>query len=543
MIVNYGSPISVHFCENTLGEDTVQDMVCFLGRPRARRHSGNTPLLIPFEVNDSFFALCQILASSGAGRGRLASVLLSLRLQVAVLVALLTLFFPVHTTYAADDTGPVYEEQESTHKNFFNTGISFFDDAKMGGGLYYFQRKRQRFNMQKNDWKNNLDHATIQGAINFDSGYLDDVVGFDVGAFFSDDIRHKAAVDHEMNFVPWGNPWNPDWSKTDTVDGWSLYKANLKLKLGPAWGRAGYLQPTGPSTLGVNWSIMPGTYQGAEAGAKFGGLEFSGIVVNGYKAPWFKEIFKFKRGDGSTKVDYLWSMGARYTFDNGFKIEAAYGESEGYMKNWHGKAEYPFELGPGKLNLKYHYYAMADTDDDGGPNDHFDGLAQQHYLGAFYDADMWHFRADFTYTRAPMNNPGQLGYFAYRLTVPNGSSKGNYEVWWNARSDWDHDGEKAAFVGISRDLDDLLPLEGFNIGIGYAFGFDGQTYGHAQHLKEQAWTADASYTHKKSGPLEGAFVRFHFTAYYNETDLPDWEGYKNAFQNEKDYILMVGIPF
>lgn len=47
---------------------------------------------------------------------------------------------------------------------------------------------------------------------------------------------------------------------------------------------------------------MPGTYQGAEAGASFdygdaGALSFSYMWTNRYKAPWHTEMDKFYQAD------------------------------------------------------------------------------------------------------------------------------------------------------------------------------------------------------------------------------------------------------
>ena len=63
------------------------------------------------------------------------------------------------------------------------------------------------------------------------------------------------------------------------------YKAAAKFKYGPVWARAGYIQPTGQTLLAPHWSFMPGTYQGAEAGANFdygdaGALSFSYMSVS-----------------------------------------------------------------------------------------------------------------------------------------------------------------------------------------------------------------------------------------------------------------------
>lgn len=60
--------------------------------------------------------------------------------------------------------------------------------------------------------------------------------------------------------------------------------------------------------------------------------------------------------------------------------------------------------------------------------------------------------------------------------------------------------------------------------------------------KEWAFTFDLNYV-KPDGPLEGAFVKLHYTEYRNGTAQPSWGTYRNAFQSERDLKLLIGIPF
>ena len=120
---------------------------------------------------------------------------------------------------------------------------------------------------------------------------------------------NKGAVDHEMGFEPWGDPWHPDWSKRRTDDGVSVYKAALKAKAGPAWPRRDGSSPRGRGVLGVNWSIMPGTYRGVNAGADFGRLSLAAAWADEYKSPWFVNMNRFRKNDGETSVPWLWSAG------------------------------------------------------------------------------------------------------------------------------------------------------------------------------------------------------------------------------------------
>ncbi len=442
---------------------------------------------------------------------------------------------------AADDTDPPLKDAQESKKRSFSTGTAFFDDAAANANLFYFQRYRARYALGGERYRTNLDHATAEAGAEFISGFIGGVAGLDFGAFGAVDFYNHGAPDHEMNFVPWRDPWHPKWDRTDNLDGASIYKANLKFKAGPVWGRAGYFQPSGPSTLGVNWSLYPGTYLGGEIGADFGPLSMSAVYASQYKAPWYSDTFRFKQNDGETDVDYLWSAGARYAFPQGLILEAAYGESQDYLKNAHLKGRYKTGLGEGSLEFGYQLYLMWDSDNSGSVNDNFDGTAYQHYLFGVYSLQNWTLRLEGTYTLAPQDNPNQLGYFAYRLTVPNGSSKGAYEAWWDARSDWNHDREKAVFLGVSRNLDDIF-IKGFTLGAGYALGWDGKAYGYSERLREDAWTFDLKYT-VREGFLKNAWAQLHFTIYHNYTSLPSWVGFKNAFQDERDLKFLVGIPF
>lgn len=447
---------------------------------------------------------------------------------------------------ADDDTASATEGAEESKEQSFSTGTDFFDDAALSGGLYYFQRDRRRFDPARGRYTNNLNHATIQANADFVSGFTGGILGVDFAVFGSHDIKNTGSVDHEMNFFPWNDPWHPNWDKNRTEDGLSIYKAHLKAKAGPFWGRAGYFQPAGPGVLGVNWSVMPGTYRGVNAGADFGGLSLAFAWADAYKSPWFKTMNSFRKNDGEKNVPWLWSSGIRYTFSSGLMLEAAYGESKGHLWNGDFKITHSLSLGPdaaGTLRLGYQLYLMGDNDDSGeSPNDNFAGAASQHYAFMHYETGPWLLKLEGTYTRAPFTNEHQVGYFAYRLTDRSGSSKGAYDIWWDARSDWNAHNEKAVFVSGQRFLDDILPLPGFYVGAGAALGWDGEAYGVSEHFKEWAFNLDLGYV-KPDGPMKGAFVKLHYTEYRNGTDKPSWTPYKNGFQSEHDIKIFAGIPF
>ncbi|MDR1710080.1 MAG: OprD family outer membrane porin, partial [Candidatus Accumulibacter sp.] len=414
-------------------------------------------------------------------------------------------------------------------------------ETKITGALMYFQRDRERYDIVAGRYRDNLKHSTLQTQIDISTPYfLGGAAGIELGVFGTKDLANPAgAPDHEISFFPWRNPWSPDWSKRDAKSGFSLYRAHLKLRHeteGGArlWGKLGYFQPEGPGVLGVNWSLMPGTYSGLEAGIARGAWSAAGALVTRYKAPWYRQTYAFL-DDEKRDRKRIWSLGLRYA-QAGVTAEAAYGEAPGYLRSAHLKLAWE---GGGRA-LRYQLYLMADRDDSGSPNDHFDGLALQHYLAYTQTAAPWTVKAEFTHTRAPFDGPQHRGYFAYRLTGWYGGNKGAYEPWWDNRSDWNHHRESAVFVSVSRALDDL-GLPGVAVGASAVRGWGGKAWGVSETLKEKSWSIDLSWR-LTSGPLKNARISLHVTRYDNQTRQPSWTGFKNLFQDDRDVKFLIVIP-
>lgn len=164
------------------------------------------------------------------------------------------------------------------------------------------------------------------------------------------------------------------------------------------------------------------------------------------------------------------AAGARYAFESGLTLELGYGASKDHLQNAHFKSSYRTGGGAGPLTVGYPcLFHERQRRFRKSENDNFDGLASLHYLFGKYEAPPWTFRLEGTYVRAPMSGPQSQGQFAYRLTDRSGSSSGAFDVWWDARSDWNADNEKAAYCGAMRTLDDLLPIAGFSAGRGRGF--------------------------------------------------------------------------
>jgi hypothetical protein len=419
---------------------------------------------------------------------------------------------------------------------------------KISGNLMYFQRHRERYRVDESRFGSNLHHQTLQTSLDAASPYFADTIGFDLGVFATKDLHNSASPDHEINFFPWSNPWSADWSKKHARNGASLYRAHLKIRHASEnakwWGKVGYFQPTGPGVLGVNWSLMPGTYLGAEAGSEWGNLSVAGAYVTQYKAPWYKRTYHFMASETGHEVHHLWSLGARYGFTPHFSGEVAYGEAPGFLRNAHIKLKHNQNITPrSSLYLSYQLYGNGDRDESASPNNHYAGhWALQHYLALACTRAPYTLKTELLHTRAPSNEPQHLGYFVYRLSGHYGGTNGAYEPWWDNRSDWNHNRETAVFISLTRTLDDLIGFPGLTAGISAARGQGGKVYGVSQELKEQAWSLDLSYV-IPSGNLKGTRFSLHYTHYDNKTDQPSWAGYKNLFQDERDVKFILIVPW
>jgi hypothetical protein len=422
--------------------------------------------------------------------------------------------------------------------------------AEFSGTLVYFERHRERYRVDEGRFGSNLHHQTLQGQFDFSSPFFADTIGVDVGVFATTDLSNSASPDHELSFFPWENPWSPDWSKRDAESGASLYRAHLKLRhaheSGALWGKLGDFQPTGPGVLGVNWSLMPGTYRGAEGGGEWSKngntLAIAGAYVTKYKAPWYRELYAFRKSDGQAGVDHLWSLGARYQGAGGLSTEIAYGEARDFLQSAHLKFKYRSPESP--FSLSYQLYVMGDRDGTASPNNHYAGKwATQHYLAFSRDFFPYTLKTEFLHTRAPSDQPQHLGYFVYRLSGAYGGANGAYEPWWDNRSDWNHHRESAVFVSVSHSLNGLIgELPGVVLTLSAARGWGGKVYGVEQKLRESAWSFDLTYL-TPAGPLKNTRFSLHYTRYNNKTRQPSWEGFKNLFQDERDLKFFIIVPW
>ncbi|OCH12912.1 multidrug transporter [Aliivibrio sp. 1S165] len=452
------------------------------------------------------------------------------------------------TLLAATITGALVAPQmvlaeEAVSQEYVSETSEFFSESTISGNLNFWMRSRDRGNVDANgnDTKKttNLDHGSIFANLGFNSGYVGGVAGADVVIYSTFDMWQNGGADHEMNFWGVNNPYDKAAEDSSCSNVWtdcndngaSFATAAAKFKFGESvTAKLGYFQPSVPSSLGVNWSFAPGTYRGGEVGATFGDLALGVVVADEYKAPWFKETYEFRTSDGED-AGLVYSLGARYNLANNMSLDFGYGAlTDGDRKNMHFKVKGTTE---GGLFWSPQLYVVDDSEQ-------FDSTAFQLAFLSAKTYGQYSFRAEATYTVAEDLDSNNVGNMSYRLTKEYGGSNGAYDVWWNNRSDFNHDGELAGFFSASRDFSDIGG-KGFSAGLSAAAGAGSSAPGY-DDLLEYSYSAFANYA-IQSGALEGANVSFYYTEYFNDTDAPNWTGYTNLFQDETDFKLTLTIPF
>lgn len=439
--------------------------------------------------------------------------------------------------FAADPVGPEYSSAAS----------AFFEESTVTGAINFWMRDRTRADFdvatgEQTDKTPNLDHGSVYVSLGFHSGYVADTVGLDLNVYSTFDMWNNASPDHEMNFWGVDNPYdmNPtqssgctgEWDSGCTDNGAAIQTAAVKFKFGDSiTAKAGYFQPSVPTAMGVNWSYAAGTYTGGEIGGTFGDLAVGLVYADEYRAPWFQDSYGFRDGQNEDAGD-AYSIGARYNFSDATSLDFAYaGLTKGDRQNAHIKLKHNTDNG---WYLSPQLYVIDD-------NDQYDSTAFQLAFLSSKSVGQYNFRLESTYTSADSSDTrGNTGNFAYRLTEKYGGSNGAYDIWWNNRSDFNHDGEIGFFGQMSRDFSDL-GAPGFSAGINgvYAFGAEAEGF---DELVEYSGSVFANYA-IQGGALKGAHVGMYYTRYVNDANTPNWTGYSNAFQDENDLKVTLVIPF
>lgn len=419
------------------------------------------------------------------------------------------------------------------------------EHATLSGSLNYWYRDRDRAGFDattKRDTgkSNNLLHATGHATLLFESGWFAARIGFDLGVHASWDATNRGAPDHEINFWNINNPYdraarNNDctgpWHPDCTIDGAALYRAAIKLRAGNGLrGQLGLFQPRAPTALGVNWSFAPGYYRGGEAAFQMGNWTLGAALADRYRAPWFLEDYGF-RSSLDQRAGRVLSIGAagplseRIRLDTGFAALEQAPRRMLHARILHTTAEREYGAA---------LYLVRDPQ-------LFRATSAQVAFTLRRSAGPYTLRTEATYSRAPLIERHQVGHFVYRITPRFGASSGDYPIWWNSRSDFNHDREWAVFGSLERSFGDQ-GWPGVVAGLSLAAGTANTDIAGVDDLREFALSVFASHTWR-TGPLRNASISLHATRYINPTRVPDWSVYTNLFQDENDIKVIIKLPF
>ncbi|MFQ0999113.1 OprD family outer membrane porin [Gilliamella sp. BG6] len=433
---------------------------------------------------------------------------------------------------------PVY----ATYENHF------VDDSSLTGNVFFWNRDRERKDIDTHKYEKNLRHTSFNTNLDFKSGYIADRLAIELGGYGAWEVSNGGnGHPNEIGFSGAHTRWDEDWKKD--VSGLSFYKAQANFKIDELfWIKAGYIQPSGQTLLAPHWSLLPGTYRGFEIGSTLdfdsaGALSMSYIWSDKYKAPWYKRLYEFKQWGKGKKIDYLHSAGLKYDFKNDLVLESAFGQAQNYMNQFFGKVSYKMEVFDNPMIMSYQFYGAKDQSHKG--TDVYDGLAWLQAATLGYQVGAIGLRFEGVSVKAD----GEQGFFLQRMTPDYASSNGRLDIWWNSRSDFNANGEKAVFAEVTYDLSHLSHyLAGWKTGASYAYGWDAKPstnrqYNQKQRLIESAYNFDLGYTVQESWAKDTTF-QLHYTKYNNHSNIPSWGGgYGNIFQDERDIKFIVTIPF
>jgi hypothetical protein len=250
---------------------------------------------------------------------------------------------------------------------FAQSSLSQLKGTEISGGIYYFQRNRQRFNALTDNYEQNLNHSTSLAAINSHSPLFSTPLSLDISAYAAYDFSiiedNKVNQENEFSFAD--NRWCNNYKANDdgsSENGISFSKLVIHYEINQTLNATfGFSQFNIPGLIGTNWSFLPDTYRGFNLMTNIFDIKVNYIWVDKYKAPWFKNMQGFSTQnawaspfDNQNKIDYLHSLSFQSEIQS-IDTTLAIGQSQGYMDSIHLKLAR--QLNSWKnLSISYHLY-------------------------------------------------------------------------------------------------------------------------------------------------------------------------------------------
>lgn len=348
-----------------------------------------------------------------------------------------------------------------------DNGEGFIDGSSMNMGIMYYGRERDHDIMGEGIRV----HALGLNA-NFKSGFFKDWLGIDVSAVSNIDLLNGSGHG-QSEVLYWNNTTEKERSSA------RFNKARVKMKFGDesmgARVNAGYTDIYA-GTIGTSAGVNAHSYRGLDAKFTMANLQLAYGWADQFLPDWDTEYRdmsnKWHRrqewdvpNDGGADIDYIHSIGARYSLDQGW-VDVAYGEGKGFRTNYHLAGSYSFDLDTfGKLTFISYY--QSGKYEEGATNLFYkQGGTEREYTWSTsmtLDKGNWEFKTGYGQTKAP-----DFGEYTLRLTAWANSDHRNFLQTAAQLDDFIHDGQKVVMFSTSYRFDGRL--KGLSAGAGYYYG-------------------------------------------------------------------------
>ncbi|CAM3451703.1 OprD family outer membrane porin [Parendozoicomonas haliclonae] len=379
------------------------------------------------------------------------------------------------------------------------TGYSFFDDASVDAKFRFVGYSRDSYRSGQTGHPDKAFYRQLQRRdsalslwTNFESGWLWDSVGFDLGAYTT-----KVLESRGHDFMP------KMWANNDVKSASKIGVANLKFRFGNEEmgmdGRVGRMTLNLPMVISEMDTALPETYEGIQLNGHY-------KMVSGYVA----HMDSFS-SEMSSSTDKLMPYGietdapikfAGMTFGKQGETPVVgihYGEQKDYLKKTMYTVEAGMPVGDNFVAAKLLY-----QDQEGG----------KYYRDGNHKADMvaLNLMAQIGQDLTLLGGYSQVGDEPYDVYFSDGiyAMNNNTNMIWN---DFTHGNMKAVSLGGIYSLASL-GIEGLSVNTMAAYGWDadmmtfGETFNMYMPLTDDsAWEVAAGVTYEIfQGPMQGLWL-------------------------------------
>lgn len=400
----------------------------------------------------------------------------------------------------------------------------FYDDSKLSLHTFLYIRDREE-RLPNQDFKPQIENQTLQLAVDYRSGYYNDVIGFD---FWGSTLIKLGDTVGQSEILLYDYDCNDDGTGGDFCEktNTSLNIAALKLQLGDEQlafaARAGFTR-IDMGTIRSSWGLNPHTYRGMEGKLSVGKFHFGYAWADKYKNDWtdeFKDMTnRWHQGDPSMspsgKIDFIQSVGVVYQLDGGL-VDVGYGQGKDYRDNWQLLVRYGWDLTPHtKLNTALFYQGGKYVEGElSGVND----ASVESYIALESDIKKggFTFRVAYSQTDAP-----DTSSYNFRLTPWANSDNRNFMLTTSQIEDYNADGTKAVKMGVDYNFASWGIPE-LNVALGGNYGWDAVTntaiVGAGRTYEGTMYSIDYNVRYRfLEGDLKGLNINF-FPAYFRSKD-------------------------